>query len=378
MYFSRFHFHLPKSVIYKSALSNDAENTDDTLDEASSKSTNFFYSSSSLKALAEQEECDEDGDPVLVRKNSFSGSHYFNTEIKCNCEVSDFLSDTTCEEYDSKLNNHKSKEINPVRLSSLIDDTCQVITLEHKMETSLSDVGYQVWSGALLMCDYLLNIHSELNRAHVVDLGSGTGITSVVAAMFADCVVCTDYSSDLLKVAERNWKRNKDLLYPQICTQTYFKILDWTNDYPPVAQGNENDAFRLNHEDLHLIEKANIYLSAEAIYDEELTQAFFKTAYYLLSKSPPKCLYVALEKRIIFSSEHQQICSPAYEAFQEHLEDLISVDDGPVRFKVEKISVDFPRCFHYTRTKYLELWKISSEVSETDRRMISVEPIQDH
>ena len=32
----------------------------------------------------------------------------------------------------------------------------EVCYVRHKMETTLNDVGLQVWNGALLMCDYIL------------------------------------------------------------------------------------------------------------------------------------------------------------------------------------------------------------------------------
>lgn len=67
------------------------------------------------------------------------------------------------------------------------------------MHTSLDLVGLQVWRGALLLADFLL--HSSLQGKetginiqksdHVIELGAGTGLTSVVAAMVANTVTST-------------------------------------------------------------------------------------------------------------------------------------------------------------------------------------------
>lgn len=54
---------------------------------------------------------------------------------------------------------------------------------------------FQVWSGALLLCDYILHRYEGFQNKHVVDLGAGVGLTSVVAAMFARSVYCTGTSS---------------------------------------------------------------------------------------------------------------------------------------------------------------------------------------
>lgn len=71
---------------------------------------------------------------------------------------------------------------------------------EHHINTSLNLVGLQVWRGALLLADYLLHCATEgvntdlkINQLNdiVLELGAGTGLTSIVAAMVAKQVVST-------------------------------------------------------------------------------------------------------------------------------------------------------------------------------------------
>ena len=42
-----------------------------------------------------------------------------------------------------------------------------------------------------MLCDYIIYRGEDFRNKTVVDLGSGTGLTSVVAALFAGSVYCT-------------------------------------------------------------------------------------------------------------------------------------------------------------------------------------------
>ena len=59
------------------------------------------------------------------------------------------------------------------------------------MSTTLDAVGLQVWSGSLLMADYLLCQRERLQDSLVLELGAGTGLVSLTAALTAQCVFCT-------------------------------------------------------------------------------------------------------------------------------------------------------------------------------------------
>lgn len=58
--------------------------------------------------------------------------------------------------------------------------------------TILSLVGLQVWRGALLLADFIL-YHGKtyFNEKDFLELGSGVGLTSVIAGIYAKSVVCT-------------------------------------------------------------------------------------------------------------------------------------------------------------------------------------------
>ncbi|CAG9088632.1 unnamed protein product [Plutella xylostella] len=69
----------------------------------------------------------------------------------------------------------------------------EVIRIEHSPRTNIALVGLQVWRGAFLLGDLLisLGLRGELAGRTVLELGAGTGITSFVASMYAKRVVCT-------------------------------------------------------------------------------------------------------------------------------------------------------------------------------------------
>lgn len=49
----------------------------------------------------------------------------------------------------------------------------------------------QIWRGAFLLADFILAQASMFKGATVLELGAGTGLTSIVIAMVAKTVYCT-------------------------------------------------------------------------------------------------------------------------------------------------------------------------------------------
>ncbi|XP_065827003.1 methyltransferase-like protein 22 [Oscarella lobularis] len=80
--------------------------------------------------------------------------------------------------------------------------------LEHAMATRLKDVGQQVWNGALLMADFILSNKELFIGTCAIELGAGTGLTSLVLSQYADLVFCTDVGDGILSCCQRNVERN--------------------------------------------------------------------------------------------------------------------------------------------------------------------------
>ena len=62
---------------------------------------------------------------------------------------------------------------------------------EHQNATTLDLVGEQVWRGALFLADFILHYSDIFRGKHVLEVASGVGLTSVVAAMLATKVTVT-------------------------------------------------------------------------------------------------------------------------------------------------------------------------------------------
>ncbi|XP_068618591.1 methyltransferase-like protein 22 isoform X2 [Battus philenor] len=222
-----------------------------------------------------------------------------------------------------------------------------VIKIEHSSKTKIALVGLQVWRGAFLLGDLLihLGLNGELNDKNVLELGAGTGFTSFIAAMYAKKVICTDIDlGGILELIKLNAKNNKNLIKSQ------FKVmpLDFTET-------------EWSHQLTNEINNVNIVVAADVIYDDDVTAAFISTIQKIMNTSPPKVLYVVMEKRYVFTIEHMESVAPCYETFLALL-DKVKAENVHSAWTVEQMPLDFPKYFTYDRVKELVLWKIASEL----------------
>jgi methyltransferase-like protein 22 len=68
----------------------------------------------------------------------------------------------------------------------------------------------QVWRGALLLNDFILHNPEKFANKTVLELGSGVGISSIVASIYAKKVICTDINvGGMVDLIKRNLDLNK-------------------------------------------------------------------------------------------------------------------------------------------------------------------------
>lgn len=240
----------------------------------------------------------------------------------------------------------------------LEESDCGVIRIEHTMATPLEDVGKQVWRGAFLMADFILSHRDLFQGCTVLELGAGTGVTSIVMATVAKRVYCTDVGQDLLSMCERNVALNKHILESadgdvKVCE------LDWMRDDfctdPEVEFSWTEDEVA----DLH--DNTTVLIAADVCYDDDLTDGLFRTLYRIMSNLRHPCtLYFSIEKRLNFTLQHMDVSCEAYDHFRSCLSDLKNITDGKMIFTVEPVQLCFPQFLIYERIKQLELWKITS------------------
>eukprot|EP00884_Botryococcus_braunii_P007422 jgi/Botrbrau1/16681/Bobra.0068s0096.3 len=83
------------------------------------------------------------------------------------------------------------------------------ISICHRLSTPLQDVGLQVWQGALLMADYIMDNPLQFQDAVVLELGCGTGLAGTVASLFARRVYLTDVETGVLRLCQANVRNNQ-------------------------------------------------------------------------------------------------------------------------------------------------------------------------
>ncbi|XP_030654282.1 methyltransferase-like protein 22 isoform X3 [Nomascus leucogenys] len=202
-----------------------------------------------------------------------------------------------------------------------------IIRIEHTMATPLEDVGKQVWRGALLLADYILFRQDLFRGCTALELGAGTGLASIVAATVARTVYCT---GGIVKVKELDWLRD------DLCTD------------PEVP-------FSWSQEEISdLYDHTTILFAAEVFYDDDLTDAVFKTLSRLAHRLKNACTAIlSVEKRLNFTLRHLDVTCEAYDHFRSCLHALEQLADGKLRFVVEPVEASFPQLLVYERIQQL-------------------------
>lgn len=107
------------------------------------------------------------------------------------------------------------------------------VLVRHECETPLAGVGMQVWRGALLLADYVVQHSAALRGSTVLELGCGCGLTGLVAARFASHVVLTDAPVRVLHNARHNAELNQSLM----CGNIDVRMLNWFDHLDLLIDG---------------------------------------------------------------------------------------------------------------------------------------------
>nr|CAG4643460.1 EOG090X0C5G [Ilyocryptus agilis] len=229
-----------------------------------------------------------------------------------------------------------------VRRKNHVDDYC--LEIKHHVNTSLDLVGLQVWRGALLLADFLLHLSAELKITQdksILELGAGTGISSIVAGMVTKQVLSTDIAKgNILSLIRTNVEQNSKWIRGQIGVE---ELDFYKHDYPAnlVTQ----------------VEQANIIIAADVVYHDDLTDAFLSTLKNLMSMGRQKIALIALEKRFVFTLAELEVAAPCYEYFYDNLFREFSPD-----YSIEQLNTQLiPQYFCYERCKELVLFRITTK-----------------
>lgn len=89
------------------------------------------------------------------------------------------------------------------KLGSEHDERQIEIIVKAKGATDVQHTGEQVWIGSILVGEYLLDqvLHRNIQNPSdlaIMEVGSGTGILSILLSYFVKKVISTDYTEELI------------------------------------------------------------------------------------------------------------------------------------------------------------------------------------
>jgi len=218
------------------------------------------------------------------------------------------------------------------------------ITISHCTSSSVDLVGLQVWRGALLLSDFLLANPKLLEGKKVLELASGTGLTSIVAATLAHSVTATDVNrGEILPLIRKNASLNRGVLaHPDKFSVQELDFF-WDN-WPPDLEER--------------VMSAEVVLAADVVYDRFITEHFFKTLQKILRT--PKVVFLAIERRQSDPRDSDQVFASNFAFFKHKLDALDGCNIGNLMVRVNNENIDFAQFFQYSRVPELTLWRVES------------------
>ncbi|XP_053195266.1 methyltransferase-like protein 22 isoform X2 [Scomber japonicus] len=225
------------------------------------------------------------------------------------------------------------------------------IRIEHTMATPLEDVGKQIWRGAFLLADFIFSKPFMFKGATVLELGAGTGLTSIIMATIAKTVYCTDVGEDLLSMCKRNVILNSHLMEPS-GGEVKVRQLDWLQH--DLCTDADMEFSWTEEEVVEVYNNTSFIIASDVCYDDDLTDGLFRTLYRLCNNFLHNCtILISIEKRMNFTLRHLNVSCKAYDHFSHCLAQLQDRVDGKCSFRVEQLPSDFPQFLSYERIEQL-------------------------
>ncbi|KFH65885.1 hypothetical protein MVEG_07988 [Podila verticillata NRRL 6337] len=237
--------------------------------------------------------------------------------------------------------------------------------IQHAMGTNLRNVGSQVWMGCFLLVDYMVELGSLLDGCVALELGAGTGISSIASGILTNVrkMFCTDFDTNVLSNCQSNVNINSIRPGNTIVTRR----LNWFLPCPMEVEGEDEDDYSWTLEEMQeWTDEGAFIFAADVVYDDSLTDALVECLERLLTVPLPaghprhehgRVAYMTMEKRYNFSLNELDVVAQAHDYFVQRMGrstqlHLTRLDTGSIG-----------RHCDYERTKDLELFQIACRLS---------------
>ncbi|KAG0349401.1 Methyltransferase-like protein 22 [Podila humilis] len=205
------------------------------------------------------------------------------------------------------------------------------IHIQHAMGTSLRNVGSQVWMGCFLLIDYMMELDPLLRGSTVLEIGAGTGISSIACAKMTGTkkIFCTDFDTAILSNCKHNIDTN-NLATEQAVTNIATRRLNWFLPRPMETMDDEEpDEFSWTARDIQEWKQEGAFIfGADVVYDDSLTDALVECLERLLPVSLPlnhprythgRMAIITMEKRYNFSLNALDVVAQAHDYFVQRM-----------------------------------------------------------
>ena len=157
-----------------------------------------------------------------------------------------------------------------------------VVYQDHAL-ISNGTTGMRIWSGSLLLLEYLSSI--TIDYRNVLELGSGLGLVGIALPFMNTNVIMTDFNDRVIDRCKHNIQLNSE------------ELVSKGNKVPEILELDWNEACNLSNIDLRVklnISNVDLIVSCDTIYDPDLLEGLVGTLSRLLDvEIPPRVLFAA-------------------------------------------------------------------------------------